>query len=120
MKSTKILIACTLFCVASFSSYAQHKKETTTTTVKVDVRQDSIINFKKPQKAVTHGSVTVEGNRINYEAVAGTLILKNELDTPTISISYVAYFKDDEKDASQRPITFVYKDRTVKNHKLEL
>jgi carboxypeptidase C (cathepsin A) len=108
MKSTKLLIACTFFCAVSFSSYAQHKKETTTTTVKVDVRQDSIINYKKPQKSVTYGSVTVEGKRINYEAVTGTLVLKNDQDTPTISMSYFAYFKDDGKDASLSPITFIY------------
>jgi carboxypeptidase C (cathepsin A) len=106
MKSNTLLMLGAALFALSLTSHAQSKKEST--TIKVDIRQDSIINFKKPQKAVTHGSVTVEGNRINYEAVAGTLILKNELDTPTISISYVAYFKDDEKDPSQRPITFVY------------
>lgn len=94
------------FFALSLTSHAQAKKEST--NVKVEIRQDSVINFKKPQKSVTYGSVTVEGKRINYQAVAGTLILKNEMDTPTISISYIAYFKDDEKDVSQRPITFVY------------
>ena len=106
MKSKKILLLCaSVFALNSYSN-AQVKKETT--TVRVDVRQDSVNNYKKPQKAVTHGSVTVEGKRISYEAVAGTLVLKNNDDTPTISMSYIAYFKDDEKDASQRPITFVY------------
>ena len=108
MKSTKTLIACAFFCVAGLSSYAQQKKETTTTTVKVDVKQDSINSYKKTQKSITHGIVTVEGKRINYEAVSGTLVLKNDQDTPTISMSYFAYFKDDEKDASLRPITFIY------------
>lgn len=99
------LLGASLFAFSLFSN-AQIKKETT--SVKVDIRQDSINNYKKPQKSVTHGSVTVEGKRINYEAVAGTLVLKNKNDSPTISMSYVAYFKDDEKDASQRPITFIY------------
>lgn len=108
MKSVKILVTVILFSALSIGAYAQQKKETTTTTVKVDVKQDSNNNYKKPQKSVTHGSVTVEGKRISYEAVAGTLILKNEQDTPTISMSYVAYFKNDEKDASLRPITFIY------------
>lgn len=108
MTPVKILATAILFSAMNFGAYAQQKKETTTTTVKVDVKQDSINNYTKPQKSVTHGSVTVEGKRISYEAVAGTLILKNEQDTPTISMSYVAYFKDDEKDASARPITFIY------------
>lgn len=105
MSSKKILICFALFFVTGFSSFAQTKKEST--TVKVDISKDTIINFKKPQKSVTHGSVTVEGKRINYDATAGTLILKNKLDTPTISISYISYFKSDE-NASQRPITFIY------------
>lgn len=106
MKSKKILLLFAFLFAFNFFSNAQLRKETT--TIKVDVRQDSINNYKKPQKAVTYGSVTVEGKRISYEAVAGTLVLKNAADTPTISMSYVAYFKDDEKDASQRPITFIY------------
>ena len=89
-----------------YASNAQATKEIT--TVKVDVRQDSIVNYRKPQKSITYGSVTVEGTRINYEAVAGTLILKDKMDSPTISMSYVAYFKNDEKEADKRPITFIY------------
>ena len=96
-------------CIASliFLSFTVHAQTTQTTSVKVNIKQDTIINYKKPQKSITHGSVTVEGNKINYEAVAGTLILKNNLDTPTCSMSYVAYFKDVD-DAAQRPLTFIY------------
>ncbi|MEO6905493.1 MAG: hypothetical protein ABI148_03985, partial [Ginsengibacter sp.] len=105
MNSKKILTCITFLFITSFSSFAQTKKEST--TVKVDISKDTIINFKKPQKSVTHGSVTVEGKKINYDATAGTLILKNKLDTPTISISYISYFKSDV-NASHRPITFIH------------
>ncbi len=100
-----LLIAASVFTF-NISATAQVKKETT--SVRVDIKQDTVNNYKKPQKAVTHGVVTVEGKRINYEATAGTIVLKNNLDSPTISMSYVAYFKDDEKEASKRPITFIY------------
>lgn len=60
------------------------------------------------QRSLTHGSVSVEGDRVSYEAVAGTLILKNKDNKPTASMSYVAYFKEDVDDKSQRPITFMY------------
>ena len=62
----------------------------------------------KPQKSVTQGSVTVEGNRISYQAIAGTIILKNAKDTATCSMFYTAYFKSDETDESKRPVTFIY------------
>ncbi|MBS1495368.1 MAG: peptidase S10 [Bacteroidetes bacterium] len=73
---------------------------------------DSAMSAMKPdsknsQKSVTHGSVTVEGKRINYQADAGTLVLKNTKGVPTISMSYVAYFKEGE-NINQRPVTFIY------------
>ena len=40
-----------------------------------------------------HGSVTVEGHRIDYTATAGTLILRNADGKPTGSMFYVAYAK---------------------------
>lgn len=89
----------------TFPSFAQVKKEST--SVKIDFQKDTLINFKKPQKSITYGSVTVEGKRISYEAIAGMLVLKNNLDSPTITMSYVSYSKNDE-DASKRPITFIY------------
>lgn len=98
------------FCASLFvlTAQAQVKKQTADTRISVDILKDTVINFKKPQRSITQGSVTVKGKRINYEAVAGTLILKNDLDTPTISMSYVAYFKNDEKEDAQRPLTFIY------------
>jgi len=102
----KHILNCFVFLFAlSFSSFAQVKKEST--SVKVDISKDTVINFKKPQKSVTHGSVTVEGKRINYDATTGTLILKNKEDSPTISMSYVYYMKSDD-DPSNRPVTFIY------------
>ncbi|MGB8492252.1 MAG: hypothetical protein WCE64_14445, partial [Bacteroidales bacterium] len=34
--------------------------------------------LRKPQKVVTSGSVTIGGKLINYKAVAGTIVLKDE------------------------------------------
>jgi carboxypeptidase C (cathepsin A) len=106
MKSKKISVCLALFLALGFTSFAQMKKENT--TVKINIEKDTVFNYKQPQKSITEGYVTVEGKRINYNAVAGTLVLKNNLDTPTISMSYFAYFKKDEKDQSQRPVTFIY------------
>lgn len=94
--------------LALMSVHSQVKKETTvTTTTSVEAPDDLAVNIKKQQQSITQGSVTVEGRNINYHAVAGILVLKNEMDTPTVSMSYVAYFKDGE-DESRRPITFFY------------
>ncbi len=62
----------------------------------------------KAQTSITHGSVTVEGRRVNYEAQAGTLIIKDKQGKPITSMSYVAYLKSGVKNPADRPITFFY------------
>src|ERR1051325_3191616 len=102
MKRELLLLS---FCFVTFTSlHTQVKKETTVTaTTSIEVPEDIAINAKKQQQSIPGGSVVVEGKNINYHAVAGILVLKTETDTPTVSMSYVAYFKDGE-DASRRPI----------------
>ncbi|MBN9351085.1 MAG: hypothetical protein J0H55_10400 [Chitinophagaceae bacterium] len=105
MKQIVSIFSLLFFC--SIISSAQVKKEIV--PAKVDLRQDSgNSNITKPQKSITQGSVTVEDTRINYQAVAGTLILKSKDNKPTCSMFYVAYFKDGLSDESQRPVTFIY------------
>ncbi len=94
MKLQKIFSFIVLLLVATSVTFSQEKKEIT--SVQVAMRQDTTVNYKKPQTATTYGYVTVAGNRINYQAETGTLILKDKMDSPTISMSYVAYFKEDK------------------------
>lgn len=108
MKFYKFLLPATLLLPVLFSNGqarrdAFFQNQNTTRDTTVSSKKES----KQSQKSVTHGTVTVEGKKINYEATAGTLVLKNDNDVPTISMSYVAYIKEDE-NASQRPITFIY------------
>jgi carboxypeptidase C (cathepsin A) len=78
--------------------------------------------YFKPEESVTTGSVTVGGHNIDYQAVAGTLIVHprdwddakeddkaNTDKNPTAEASmfYVAYFKRGE-DPRTRPVTFLY------------
>jgi len=64
----------------------------------------------KPQSSESEGSVSVEGKRVDYKAVAGTLVLHgngDKEDEPQISMFYTAYFKKGV-EAGKRPITFIY------------
>ena len=61
----------------------------------------------QPQQYVSQGSVSVGGEKIAYHATAGTLILKNDKNEPTVSMFYVAYVKDGG-DAVHRPIAFLF------------
>ncbi|MGE5167934.1 MAG: peptidase S10, partial [Deltaproteobacteria bacterium] len=64
----------------------------------------------KAQKVETAGSVSVEGKKLDYKAIAGTILLTGkdeDKDDPTASIFYVAYFKSGV-DGARRPLTFLY------------
>jgi carboxypeptidase C (cathepsin A) len=109
-QATIIMKAITTFSagillLAGLSVNAQVNKES---TAKETIQQDSTLDFKTPQQSVTYNTVTAGGTRINYKAIAGTLVLKNNAGIPVASIFYSAYFKEGEKDASQRPVTFLY------------
>ncbi|MGH9486909.1 MAG: S10 family peptidase [Terriglobales bacterium] len=65
-------------------------------------------NPPKATQSVTQGTVTVEGQRIDYTATAGTIILTNRFGVPTGSMFYVAYTKNGVTDESHRPVTFFY------------
>jgi len=58
--------------------------------------------------SVTHHSMTLAGQKIDYTATAGTMILRDEAGKPTGSIFYVAYTRDGVGDMGQRPVTFSY------------
>ena len=62
--------------------------------------------------SVTHHSVTINGEELNYTATTGTMVLKEETDKegekPKASIFFVAYTLDDVEDTSKRPVTFSF------------
>src|ERR1700722_15158008 len=82
MRSISMIALSTLLLTAGYVSKAQDKKA-------VD---SNFTDYKKPHRSITEGTVTRKGNLIKYQAIAGTLILKNNVDSPTASIFYTAYF----------------------------
>ncbi|MEJ2216982.1 MAG: hypothetical protein P8099_10235 [Gemmatimonadota bacterium] len=57
--------------------------------------------------SVTQHTVTVDGQKIQYSATAGTLLVRNDENDPVGSFFYVAYTKDGA-DPRTRPVTFLY------------
>jgi carboxypeptidase C (cathepsin A) len=94
------------------------------TAQKEDSKADAITPII-PKDSTTQGSITIAGHAINYQAVAGTILVAATNDTdaalgmsvpptkqnpdapPTARIFYVAYFKKDVPPDS-RPVTFLY------------
>ncbi len=56
----------------------------------------------------THHSVEIMGERIDYTATAGRIVLHDAQDKPTAAIFYIAYTRDAIKDLTKRPITFAF------------
>lgn len=97
-KNIVIIIILTLFPLVQISAQT-HKKEAE--------KPDSLKKVE-PKEVITKGSVEINGQAINYKAIAGTLILTNKKDEQTASIFYAAYFKDGIKNKSTRPVMFLY------------
>src|SRR6202046_3860852 len=112
-----------LFLLAFSSAVAQDSgKDDSAKAGKDDDKKEQPI---VPKDSTTQGSVTVAGHTINYQAVAGTILVAatNDADAalgvspaaaketadapPTARMFYVAYFKKDVPPES-RPVTFVY------------
>ena len=113
MKSSRLAVALAslLLCSAPAFAASSANANDSAQTSNQDIQVGSLTErLSKPMSSVTHGSVTVEGKPISYQAEAGTLVLDGtgaDEGKPQVAMSYVAYFKQGA-DASKRPITFIY------------
>ena len=117
---------CLLLFVVAFQSVAAQEsgKETPSKDAKAEDKADEPVQII-PKDSTTQGSVSIAGHTVNYQAVAGTILVAatNDADAamgtatlptkenpeapPTARMFYVAYFKKDVPPES-RPITFLY------------
>ncbi len=100
-------LAALLFSIAAVAGPDDKKDD----KAKPDAKPDAAL--LQPQSSSSEGSVSVEGHRIDYKAVAGTLVLHGSGDKenePQVSMFYVAYFKKGA-EATKRPVTFIYNSR---------
>jgi carboxypeptidase C (cathepsin A) len=100
---------------------AQSKDEGKDKDAKEEKHDTSKPEGFKPEERKSKGSVTVAGQAIPYDAVAGTIVVhpkgwddvpqnedKDEKTLPPqASMFYVAYFKSGDQN-TQRPVTFLY------------
>src|SRR5689334_1415456 len=60
------------------------------------------------QSSATDHTIRMGNALVPYRATAATMLLKNDKDEPTGVLYYTAYTRTDARDASQRPIAFIY------------
>jgi carboxypeptidase C (cathepsin A) len=59
------------------------------------------------RSSTTH-SITIGGAKLDYQATAGTIVLRNDEGKATASVFFVAYTKTNPGDLSKRPVTFTF------------
>jgi carboxypeptidase C (cathepsin A) len=77
---------------------------------KIDLKgdkKDQWIRLPKAESSVTQHRITVRGRALEYNATAGTLIVRDDEDKPIASMGYVAYTLRNAK-GGDRPITFAF------------
>jgi carboxypeptidase C (cathepsin A) len=97
--------------LAPYTLRAQERtqeRETTRTTVEREKPTEPTPPPPKEESSVTEHSIKIGGQTIPYKAIAGTILLKNEKEEPQALIYSTTYVRTDVKDASQRPISFLY------------
>ena len=60
------------------------------------------------KSSVTHHSIRIDGQEIQYTATAATYVLKSDDGSPKASMFFVAYTKDDVANLARRPVAFIY------------
>nr|WP_086017339.1 peptidase S10 [Shewanella sp. HN-41] len=73
-------------------------------TQKAEDKADKIV----PEIVETEHKMTIQGEKISYKAISGETILEDDKGEPLASIFSITYLRDDVKDNSQRPVTFIF------------
>jgi carboxypeptidase C (cathepsin A) len=62
----------------------------------------------RPDRVTTQHAATIGGQRIEYDATVGDVLLRNDSDQVVAQVYYTAYTRRGVQDLSHRPITFAY------------
>jgi carboxypeptidase C (cathepsin A) len=100
-----------LLLIAAAMPLAAQAQDKAGPTHKEQMKAEAEAAWTKPpveeREETSKGSVTVNGQRIAYTAVAGTLTIRDDDAKPTASYFYTAYTRDGAAVGS-RPVTFFY------------
>ena len=107
MKTSLCAAAIVAALAITTTTFADDDPASETTTKEVTKKESEKPVELKAKNSKTEGAVTVEGQRVDYTAEAGTILLTDKKDKPTASLFYAAYFKKGA-DPAKRPLMFLY------------
>lgn len=62
----------------------------------------------KPEHVTTQHSATIGGQKVDYDATVGDIILRDDDQNPTAAVYYTAYIRRGVSDVTHRPVVFAY------------
>jgi carboxypeptidase C (cathepsin A) len=71
-------------------------------------KKDQWMRLPTAQASVTQHRLSLGGKTLDYNAAAGTLIVRDDDDKPIAAIGYIAYTRREPKEARARPVTFAF------------
>jgi len=131
MRPVYFAVAAVVLVIAAAAAVAAGKAAPDTNAPDTNVPAPKS-KFFKPEDKVTQGLVTVEGTTVNYQAIAGTIVVhpkdwddveqapdsdsdktddktaKTAKDAPAEASMFFVYYAKRGEDAKDRPVTFLY------------
>ncbi len=101
------LLCVVLMACGNAAATAAPEPDKAATTDEPAAKKKPELPIPKEESSVTHHSVKIGEQEINYTATAGNLLI-HKGDDPVASMFYVAYTRDGKKDLDHRPVTFFY------------
>ena len=86
-----LAIAVILFSV---SAWAQTTEATTEPSQGPTAKSSHEQEKTEDKISITHHSVTIGGTKVDYEALAGTILMKDDDGKPRANFFFVAYLKE--------------------------
>jgi carboxypeptidase C (cathepsin A) len=95
--------------LAAGMAWGQATEATTEATTEPGGKVGSHEKEKTEDKiSITHHLLMLNGNKIDYQALAGTILMKDEAGKSKANFFFVAYLKEPAGKPEDRPITFVF------------
>jgi carboxypeptidase C (cathepsin A) len=101
-------LALALFCGSATILSAQEPAKDAKPAAAADAKPAGDASAPKEESWPSDHTINIGGQSIAYKAVASTTLLKDDKGEPTAAMFSIAYTRSDTKNASQRPIAFVY------------
>ncbi|MGD0464070.1 MAG: peptidase S10 [Tepidisphaeraceae bacterium] len=101
-------MAMAVIVFATAGARGQAEQPVTRPTTRTDHAAATDHATSEDKISVTHHSVKVGGTKISYEAMAGTMAMKDEAGKPRADFFFVSYTKEPTTRPEDRPITFVF------------